>query len=169
MPPLPSAAALGIACRPMTDDDLPFIATLYASTREHEMAPLGWPPEQLRAFLAQQHELQHRHYKSHYPQADSMILEHAGEPVGRLYIEQRPGALHLIDVALLPEWRARGIGGAIVADLIAAAGEAGKKLTLQVMHHNPARSLYERLGFRTVEDGGAYLWMEWDGAPAQPQ
>jgi ribosomal protein S18 acetylase RimI-like enzyme len=153
----------------MTDDDLAFVGALYASTREHEFAPLGWPAEQLRSFLAQQHELQHLHYRSHYPEADSLILEQAGEPVGRLYIEQRADALHLIDLALMPQLRGRGIGGAILADLIAAARAAGRKVSLQVVHHNPARRLYERLGFRTVEDVGAYLRMEWDGgaAPAQ--
>ncbi len=161
-PPLPTAAALGLASRPMTDDDLPFIGALYASTREHEFAPLGWPAEQLRSFLAQQHELQHRHYRSHYPDAESLILEQGRKAIGRLYFEQRADALHLIDLALMPHLRGRGIGGAILADLIAAARAAGRKVSLQVVHHNPARRLYDRLGFRAVEDGGAYLRMEWE-------
>lgn len=166
-PPLPTAAALGLAWRPMTDDDLPFIAALYASTREHEFAPLGWPAEQLQSFLAHQHELQHRHYQSQYPDAESLILEQGGEAVGRLYLEQRRDALHLIDLALLPTWRGRGLGGAILADLVAAAAIAGRRVSLHVVQHNPARRLYKRLGFRTVEDGDAYLRMEWDGG-AEP-
>ena len=32
-PPVEAAAAFGIAYREMTDDDLPFVAALYATTR----------------------------------------------------------------------------------------------------------------------------------------
>ena len=43
-----AAPRFGIAYRPMTDDDLPFVAALYASTRAEEVAPTGWPPEMQR-------------------------------------------------------------------------------------------------------------------------
>lgn len=168
-PPLPTAAALGIAARPMNDGDLPFVAALYASTREQELTPLGWPPGQLQSFLAQQHQAQHRHYRSQYPGADWLILERGGEPVGRLYLDRHQGGLHLIDLSLLPAVRGQGIGGAILTDLMAASRPHGGKVSLHVAHGNPAARLYERMGFRTVEDSAVYVRMEWDGAalPAQ--
>ena len=85
-PPFPRAEALGLSLRPMTDEDLPFVAALFASTRAEEVAQTGWPAEQQQAFLAQQHEAQHRHYRTHYPEADWLIVELGGEAIGRLYL-----------------------------------------------------------------------------------
>ena len=45
----------------------------------------------------------------------------------------------------------------------AAAG--GKSVTIHVERMNPALRLYERLGFRLVEDKGVYLFLSW-GADA---
>jgi hypothetical protein len=38
---------------------------------------------------------------------------------------------------------------------------AGKLLRIHVERFNPALRLYERLGFRPIEDKGVYLFMEW--------
>jgi hypothetical protein len=66
-PPLKAAAGLGVTYRNFADEDLPFVAELYASTRRDEVAATGWPREMQEAFLAQQHEAQHRHYAEHSP------------------------------------------------------------------------------------------------------
>jgi hypothetical protein len=38
----------------------------------------------------------------------------------------------------------------------------GKPLRIHVERFNPALRLYERLGFREIEDKGVYRLMEWD-------
>ena len=159
-PPLPRAGALGLAVRPMTDDDLPFVAALYASTREEEVAQTGWPAEQQRAFLAQQHEAQHRHYRTHYPETDWLIVELGGEAIGRLYLAEWERAFSVIDISLVPAARGRGYGGALLTDILAAADAAGKDVTIYVEKHNPALRLYLRLGFGPVKDEGVYLELE---------
>lgn len=164
-PPVRAAAGFGIAYRPETEDDLPFIAALYASTREDELAPLGWPDRTRAAFLDQQHRAQHRHYRNVYPRAEWLIIEDGGVPVGRLYIEARGDSLHLIDIALVPERRGAGLGGAILTDLIDHAEALRKPVSLQVEAFNPARRLYDRLGFRAVGEHGPYLLMERSPAP----
>lgn len=168
-PPLSHAAALGVGCRPMTDSDLPFVAALYASTRAVEMARVTWPDEAKSAFLAQQHEAQHHHYRSHYDGAEWLIVEQAGTPVGRLYLDEWESEFRVIDISLAPEARGRGIGGAILADIVAAAEAKGKAVSIHVEHENPARRLYERLGFELVEDRGVYLLMERRPAAADAQ
>ena len=167
-PPLNAAARLGVTARPMTDDDLPFVAALYASTRAEELAPLPWPDENKRAFLEQQHRAQHAHYRAHYADADWLILEREGHPIGRLYLDEWREQLRVIDISLAAEARGEGIGGAILADIIAAAGTAGKGVSIHVEKTNPARHLYERLGFELVEDKGVYDLMAWrpDGPSA---
>lgn len=163
-PPLRAVAALGISYRPMTDLDLPFVEALYASTRAAEVAMTGWPPEIQKAFLAQQHRAQHHHYRHFYAAAEWLIVERDGAPMGRLYIEELPRFLHVIDVSLVPESRGRGIGAAIFADVGEMARGLGKKVSIHVEVNNPARRLYDRIGFRLVEDKGNYLELVWDPA-----
>ena len=153
---LDAAAGLGISCRPFTEEDLPFVAELYASTRREEVAATGWPVEMQEAFLRQQHEAQHSHYSIHYADADRLILERGGEAVGRLYLIDEPGQLHVIDISLVPAARGEGIGGAILRDVTALAAQRGKPVSIHVEKYNPARRLYERLGFEVVEDCGVY-------------
>lgn len=150
------AAALGLECRAMTDVDLPFVAELYASVRAAELALTGWPAEMRGAFLEQQHRAQHQHYRAHYPDADWLIIERQGKRIGRLYVDEAPGDLHLIDISLLDCSRGRGVGTAIIADLIAHADAGGKSLSLFVEPNNPARRLYLRLGFESEGIAGAY-------------
>jgi len=160
-PPIEAAAAFGIAYRPMTDEDLLFVAALFASTRAEEVAATGWPPEMQRAFLDQQHRAQHQHYRNVYPDAEWLIIERAGDAIGRLYLHESDAELLLMDISLLPEQRGGGLGGAILADLLALAAGKGKPVSLHVEKFNPARRLYQRFGFTVMEEQGIYDRMEW--------
>lgn len=159
-PPLDAAARHGISYRPMTKADLPFLAELYASTRAEELAATGWPAAMQRDFLARQHEAQHRHYAVHYADAERLIVERGGERVGRLYLAEWSREFRVVDISLVPASRGTGIGGAILSDVIAAAEAAGKAVSIHVEKNNPARRLYERLGFALREDKGIYDLME---------
>ena len=145
----------------MTDDDGPFLLRLYASTRADELAIVPWSDEQKAGFLDMQVRAQHEHYQRHNPDADWLLIERAGEAVGRLYLERRQGEHHIIDIALLPERRGQGYGTALLADLLDEAAAAGKPMTIHVEKFNPARRLYDRLGFVSVEDQGVYDLMRW--------
>jgi ribosomal protein S18 acetylase RimI-like enzyme len=164
----PTAIALGIAFRPCRDDDLSFLARLYASTRAEEVAQTGWPAEAQHRFLAQQFDAQHRHYARHYPNAKRLVVERDGQPVGRVYVDEEAERLHLIDIALLPEARGRGIGGAILADLLREARGGGRTVAIYVEKHNRARHLYRRLGFVPIADEDVYDYREWRGAAVAP-
>jgi RimJ/RimL family protein N-acetyltransferase len=159
-PPIEAAAAFGIAYRPMTDGDLPFIAALYATTRARELEPSGWPEEMKAAFCEQQHRIQHAQYRMTYKHAEWLIVERDGVPVGRYYLDWNDSdGLLMIDLSLMPEQRGAGVGGAIFRDTIATAHEAGKPVTLHVDRFNPAIALYERLGFSIEEELPFHLRM----------
>ncbi len=158
-PPLRAAAAFGIAYRPATDDDLLFLAALYASTRADEVAATGWPAEAQREFLAQQHRAQHHHYTTYYPDAEMLLIEREGRAVGRLYLDELPGEIRVIDISLVPDSRGGGIGEAVLRDIFHHADGLGKTVSIHVEKQNPARRLYLRLGFETVEDKGVYDFM----------
>jgi ribosomal protein S18 acetylase RimI-like enzyme len=160
-PPLRAAARLGLSYRPAGDDDLAFLALVYASTRVEEVAQSGWPIEMQHQFLAHQADAQHRHYRQHYPDAEWLVIERGGEAIGRLYIEEWPSQIRLIDIALLPAGRGGGVGTAILADLQDLAAAAAKPLTIHVERNNPAMSLYRRFGFARIDEHGIYDLMEW--------
>jgi GNAT superfamily N-acetyltransferase len=156
VPLLTAAARLGVSCRPFTENDLPFVAELYASTRREEVAATGWPAEMQAAFLLQQHEAQHAHYSTHYADGEWLILERGGEAIGRLYLNDESRQVHVIDISLVPASRGQGIGGAVLQDVLELARGRGKPVTIHVEKYNPARRLYQRLGFEVVEDCGVY-------------
>jgi GNAT superfamily N-acetyltransferase len=160
-PPVRAAARFDISYRPFTDADLPLIERLYASTREAEVAQTGWPEDVQTRFIAQQFEAQHRHYQAHYHDMEWLIVERAGEPIGRLYLFEDEREFQIVDITIGPEARGEGIGAAIIQDLFAVAGPAGKRVSIHVEKNNPARRLYLRLGFVMVEDQGVYDLMAW--------
>jgi ribosomal protein S18 acetylase RimI-like enzyme len=155
------AAAAGLTFRPIADADLPFLARLYASTRAEELVPVPWTEEAKAAFLLMQFQAQHDHYQTHYTGADWLLVELAAEPVGRLYIARWAREHRLIDIALLPKFCGRGLGTALLRDLMDEALAAGKALTIHVEKNNPAMRLYRRLGFVPVGEHGVYDLMRW--------
>ena len=159
---LPAALlSQGYTLRPETDDDIPFLMQLYASTRADELASLPWSAEQKQVFLASQFQAQRRHYRTHFAQCAFDILERDGVPVGRLYLDARPTRLHIVDIALLPEWRGKGLGTAILEALMVTAQAGGRGVGIFVEKFNPALRLYRRLGFTDIADREVYLEMEW--------
>jgi ribosomal protein S18 acetylase RimI-like enzyme len=151
----------GFGLRPETDADIGFLMRLYASTRKDELAPLPWSAEQKTAFLAQQFQAQRRQYHDTIDGCAFDVIEHEGEPVGRLYLQPRPTHLHLVDIALLPAWRGQGLGAAILEALQGAARASARCIGAFVEHSNPALRLYRRLGFTEIADHGIYLEIEW--------
>jgi ribosomal protein S18 acetylase RimI-like enzyme len=149
---------MGLSLRAVRPDDEPFLYRLYASTRDDEMALLNWPEAQKCAFLRMQFEAQCRHY-AQFGAADFALIERDGRPVGRLYLDRRAGEIRIVDIALLPEERGRGIGTQMLRDVQTLADASGVPITLHVEQSNRALCLYRRLGFRDVRQDGIYLYM----------
>lgn len=169
---LPAALlSQGYALRPETEDDIPFLMQLYASTRENELAPVPWSAEQKQAFLASQFQAQRHHYRTTIAACVFQVIEHKGVAAGRLYTEMRATRIYIVDIALMPGHCGRGIGGAILRALQEKAGSMGLGIGIMVETFNPALRLYRRLGFVDVADHGVYLEMEWmpGATPANAQ
>ncbi|MGD0959432.1 MAG: GNAT family N-acetyltransferase [Methylomonas sp.] len=143
----------------VADDN--FLRGLYASTRGGEMSLLPWTDAEKSIFLNQQFNLQRRHYRQHFPDAEFMLVLLAGQAVGRWYVQRGADAYLLIDVALLPAHRGQGLGGFLMNRLLSDAANAKKPVRLHVEKHNRAQNLYTRLGFDPINDEGVYLLMEW--------
>ena len=159
----PSLVGRPVTLRPATADDEPFLEKVYAGTRAAELAIVPWTDEAKAAFVRMQFAAQSRYYREHYPDTSFDVILLDNEAVGRLYVARWTDELCIVDIALLPEYCNRGIGTTLLRQLQAEAQHAGKPLRIHVERFNPALRLYERLGFRLVEDRGVYLFLEWKG------
>jgi len=149
-----------ISLRRYQDYDRDFLFKLYASTRADEIAPFGWPPVQQEMFLRMQFTAQQQWYSMSYAQAEHHVIELEGVPIGRLMVSRAEPAAVLVDIALLPEHRGKGIGSGLIRDLIQQCNRDKLPLRLQVLKTNPAQHLYERLGFIRTGEDQIYIQME---------
>ena len=155
-----SPAAPEVALRPVREDDGAFLLRVYASTREEELAPVPWTAEQKQAFLAQQFAAQTAHYAQHYDGLRSDVILVDGVRAGRLLVARWPEEIRIVDIALLPEHRGRGVGERIVRPLLDEAEARGVATVIHVERTNPAMSFYRRLGFLPAGEHGIYFRME---------
>jgi ribosomal protein S18 acetylase RimI-like enzyme len=149
-----------ICLRPTKDTDRELLFRIYASTREEEMAQVPWPVAQRQAFLEMQFNIQDQQYRGNYENADFQIIVSDGEDAGRLYTQRTATELRIIDIALLPEFRGRGIGGLLLGQLVQESEASSIPIRIHVERNSRALRLYERTGFRVIEDKGVYLFLE---------
>jgi GNAT superfamily N-acetyltransferase len=153
-------ASQGIALRPISADDMAFLCRVYAGTREEELAVTDWSPAQKEAFLVMQFNAQHTYYQENYLGAAFQVVLLDKQPIGRLYMIRWPDELRIIDIALLPAHRGRGVGTAILGAILAEGRRLNLPVRIHVERFNPALRLYTRLGFRQAADKGVYYLME---------
>jgi ribosomal protein S18 acetylase RimI-like enzyme len=159
MTPLPAAPAISL--RPVTAGDAAHLFAVYASTRVEELAQVDWTTAQKEAFLRMQFDAQRIHYEGNYPGAVFQVIVADARPAGRLYVHRRERELRIMDIALLPEFRGRGIGRRLVQEILDEGRRTERRVSIHVESFNPAQRLYARLGFRPVARDGVYQLMEW--------
>ena len=154
----PRLEGSGLTLRAAGPGDASLIAAIYACTREEELRQVPWSDAQKKAFTDWQSQQQEKHYALHYPNAERLVVER-GEPIGRIYVDVTRREVRLMDVTLFPPHRNRGLGSRLMDVLLDYAGTLGRQASLHVEPFNPAKRMYERLGFRVVETRGLYEFM----------
>ncbi|HLV65139.1 MAG TPA: GNAT family N-acetyltransferase [Polyangiaceae bacterium] len=149
-----------LALERISEQDEPFLYDVYASTREEELSVVPWTAAEREAFLRMQFDAQHRYYRQAFSEAEFSKIVVDGVSVGRLYVDRRPSEIRIIDIALLPAFRGRGIGTRLLSTLIAEAEGRGVPVRIHVERMNRARTLYERLGFARSGGDAVYELME---------
>lgn len=149
-----------VRLRPVVDSDRETLYRCYASTRTEELSVVDWTEAQKEQFLRMQFHAQSVHYEKYYPNATFQVILVDDEPAGRLYVDRWAQEIRIVDITLLPQFRGRGVGSALLRGLIEESTTAGKPLSIHVEKQNPAMALYIRLGFRAVGEVGVYDLME---------
>jgi ribosomal protein S18 acetylase RimI-like enzyme len=150
----------GLGLRPVRDGDGELLFRIYASTRAEELAAVPWTDAAKDAFLRQQFAAQAASYEQYAGRSHQIVLLH-DEPVGRLYLARADDEIRIVDIAVLPEYRGRGIGTALLRGVLDEAASAGRRVSIHVERSNPALRLYRRLGFSEVADLGVYLRLDY--------
>jgi GNAT superfamily N-acetyltransferase len=149
-----------ITLRIASPEDQEFLYQVYASTRTNELALVDWDEERKEQFLRMQFNAQDTYYRDHYPGAEFWVIEMDTKPVGRLYLHRKPDDLRIMDIALLPEFRRKGIGAGLLRRVLMEGDQTGVPVSIHVERFNPALNLYRRLGFRLSADKGVYLFLK---------
>jgi ribosomal protein S18 acetylase RimI-like enzyme len=82
-----------------------------------------------------------------------------GKTVGWLQSRHEDGALFLGQLFIDAPFQRQGIGSKVLHDIIQEAAAANQAVTLGVVKINPARRLYERLGFRATHEDERKVYM----------
>ncbi|QIA08487.1 GNAT family N-acetyltransferase [Draconibacterium halophilum] len=151
---------MNLKFRKIKESDISFLKRVYRSTRETELDTTGWDEEQKNKFIDFQFNAQDSHYKNAYVGAEFLIIQKNKLDIGRLYLWRTEHQIRIMDIAILPEYRGKGVGTIILNQLIEESEKSLKKLNIHVEYYNPAMRLYERLGFRKTDDTGVYYFME---------
>ncbi|MWC30174.1 GNAT family N-acetyltransferase [Paenibacillus sp. MMS18-CY102] len=159
--PFASHSSIGLL---LVDSEDPFMLAVYLSVRMEEVAAWGWDEAAAHSFLRMQYDMQQRSYRTYYAESELYAITLDGVQAGKLHVSEASDGLTLVDIALLPEFRGRGIGRQLLTDLQYRAKEAGKPLRLTVSKGNPAARLYERCGFRIVQADEMNARMEWNSS-----
>lgn len=160
------------ALRPVAPADAAFLLRVYAGTRTDELALTNWDQATRDAFVQGQARAQEAHYQAHWPDAEHAVVslrqDGVSHDVGRLWLYRRAQVVHVLDIALLPEWRGQGLGRRVLQQLMTEAQARGQALTIFVETGNPARHLYERLGFLPEGQAeGVHQFMRWQPTNSQ--
>jgi ribosomal protein S18 acetylase RimI-like enzyme len=127
--------------RPATEADIPFLLELRRQTMSEHLRASGIEPSES--------ERRARVLVS-FDCAEIILL--AGAPVGLLKVVRGADNWDLVQIQIVPEKQGRGFGTGILERLLADAVQAQVSVSLSVLRSNPARRLYERLGFRIVSE-----------------
>ena len=88
------------------------------------------------------------------------IVQVDGCDVGYVKVEREADHDFLAGIYLAATHRNHGLGTAILEDVLERCRRAGRVLRLRVLRPNPARKLYERLGFRVTGETETHFQME---------
>lgn len=82
--------------------------------------------------------------------ATTRMIELDGETIGWVRQSETGAEIVLEQIYLAPDRQGRGLGSALLRELLDEWQPTGRPVTLRVLKENPARRLYERFGFRVT-------------------
>ena len=112
-------------------------------------------------FIQQQFAAQTQHYHTNYCSDFFNIIEVDENNAGRFFVDYWSNEIRIVDIALLPKFQNSGLGTYLMKKILKEGQAQDKPVTIHVEEQNPARRLYERLGFKEKSRfNDVYILME---------
>ena len=114
----------------------------------------GWNEYRQDATFAQQFVL-----------SEVRIVTLSRKDVGWTQAQRSDRAINLGHFYISPEHQGRGIGSAVLKQLLGEARRQGKDVTLSIMKANPALGFYRRHGFRVTHEDRHKFYLRFEPKP----
>jgi GNAT superfamily N-acetyltransferase len=137
-----------MAFRPALAEDFGYCFRLYFAEMEYVNRELKLDPDVQAASFRRQWDV-----------TQVRIITLDGADIGWLQTMTHEGGYFLGQLFVEAPQQRRGIGTAVMHRLIGEATRAGQAMTLAVVKINPAKRLYDRLGFRVVHEDERKFYM----------
>jgi ribosomal protein S18 acetylase RimI-like enzyme len=122
--------------------------------------------ETMRAYVEQtwgkwDDDAQAERFRRNFVPDHVQIIVLDGQDAGLLHVVRSAEEIRLVNLQVSPEFQNRGLGTAVMHGLLAEARGAQLPLCLQVLKVNPARRLYERIGFAVAGETDTHYQLRW--------
>src|SRR5580693_5097548 len=155
-----------LTLRPSRADDQEFLHRLFCSVHSEKLNLALLSVEERNRLIGLMYQGFAGHYSTIGPAADDRIVLLNNESIGRMILLQTREEIRLADLAILPQYRRRGIGSALIGQLQTESTMSKRPVRLQVAQFDHALRLYQRLGFYKTDAIGTYLHLEWSSKRA---
>ena len=105
-------------------------------------------------------DFQRNGFWKHFPLEQFRVVTVDEQMAGGIFTEEQESLNFIRLIFLLPGFQSRGIGTTLLMEEVACAAKVSKPLHLKVVKINPAKALYDRLGFTLVEENDATYHMQ---------
>lgn len=136
-----------LSFRPATEADVGALMELRKATMMAHLQRAGAPSDE-QSLLA----------RVTYRLEDAQLVFMGTEMVGLLKVSRTGQEWKLVQIQVTPARQGQGLGEQLIRRVLADADRQGCSVVLDVLRGNPAKRLYERLGFVAVsEDERSYV------------
>lgn len=104
-------------------------------------------------------EIESYFVKNKFGLQSTQIIQLNEIDVGRLSLSILEDAVFIDNIHILPEYQGKGIGSSVISRVFEDADVRGLPVKLHLLRKNPVKSLYERLGFKVIEENEYRFFM----------
>ncbi len=107
---------------------------------------------------------EHYYRINQFNQEKTRIIQCNGKDIGRITVTYSSDRIILEGIHIVENFQGKGIGGRLIKRIIDEANERKNRLELILLKTNPARQLYERVGFYVYREDDDRYYMKIPGS-----
>ncbi len=107
-------------------------------------------------------DVERQHFHESFTLSGTSIISADGNDIGWMTVGRHADHIYLNEITIVAPWQGKGIGTILISELIEEARDRAVAVRLSTAKINPARRLYERLGFHIIGDHSFKFEMEID-------